>query len=181
MPVFATYDDLKRLRPAPDNEQRLLREAASRSGKSVFLSHSSKDNELIPSVVGILEGEGGRVYVDLGDDRLPDVPSPETAAILRDTVRQTQSFVLLVTPNSKDSIWIPWELGLADGAHGPARVSLFPVANAAAEMRWSEQEYLGLYQRIVWGRIKGYERELWMVWDHHDNTATPLRRWLNSD
>src|SRR5687768_18063793 len=35
---------------------------------------------------------------------------------LRDAVRRSRKFVFLVTPNSASSKWIPWELGLGDGA-----------------------------------------------------------------
>jgi hypothetical protein len=60
-------------------------------------------------------------------------------------------------------------------AHG---VALFPSAENAYEMSWSEQEYLGLYQRIIWGNFKGKVDNEWMVLDHFNNTATPLRSWL---
>ncbi len=37
---------------------------------------------------------------------------------------------------------------------------------------------MGLYDRIVWGKLKGYEKEVWMVLDEVDNTATELSAWL---
>jgi hypothetical protein len=109
---------------------------------------------------------------------LPENPSLETAAILRSTVKEMRRFVLLISPNSKGSTWIPWELGLADGEKGVANVALFPSVNSVTETKWTEQEYFGLYSRIVWGKLKGYDKELWMVWDHHTNTAETLSKWL---
>jgi hypothetical protein len=180
MPRYVTIHEMKQLAP-PLNEQReLLKAAASVEEKNTFLSHSSKDNELVPTVVLILENHGGKVYVDLGDDRLPQDPSVETAQVLRNAVRETKRFVLLVSPNSKGSAWIPWELGLADGQKGVPSVALFPVIEYASETKWAEQEYLGLYRRIVWGKLEGYDEEVWMVYDHHKNSATALSKWLRS-
>lgn len=179
MPKFATFDDLNRIKR--DLQEAVLLKEASRSkvGKTVFLSHSSKDKDHLPAVISILENHGGRVYVDSEDDRLPTTPNRETAEILRGTVDSCLRFVLFVTTNSKDSIWIPWELGLADGEKGQGPVALFPAVEKSNEQRWSEMEYLGLYQRIVWGKIKDVSaKNGWIVLNHKKNTAVTLRRWL---
>jgi len=158
--------------------QRMVKAAAARQSKNTFLSHSSKDNVLLPGAIRILENHGASVYVDVGDDRLPDPPSVQTAQVLRDTVQAMRKFVLLVSPNSRRSNWIPWELGLADGHKSAPNVTLFPAVATALETRWVDQEYLGLYTRIVWGPHKAYEKNIWMVYDHHDNTGTELSEWL---
>jgi hypothetical protein len=89
-----------------------------------------------------------------------------------------RKFVLLVTPNSKDSKWIPWELGLGDGANRDANVALFPSAEKSYEQQWSEQEYLGLYQRIVWGKLGEHKDNCWFVLNHRKNTGIRLKEWL---
>jgi hypothetical protein len=177
MPILATYDMMRQWRPPILEERNMLKAAESDQGKTVFLSHSSKDNELVPPAVALLEKHGGRVYVDLGDKRLPEPPSVETAQILRDSVRRTNRFVLLVTLNSKGSIWIPWELGLADGSKMPSAVALFPITENIFES-WPDREYLGLYLRIAFGALQGYDEKVWMVYDHHTKTATSLTVWL---
>lgn len=179
MAQFATFDDLNRLRR--DLQEAVLLEEASqsRTGKTVFLSHSSRDKEFLPVVISILKANGGQVYVDSEDDRLPNTPNRETAEILRGSIKACRRFVLFITTNSKDSRWIPWELGLADGEKGQWRVALFPTAEKSYEQEWSETEYLGLYQRIVWGTIEGVaEKPEWIVLNHKKNTAGTLRRWL---
>jgi TIR domain-containing protein len=179
VPAFATYSDLRQLAP-PIAESRELRKSASiRAGKSVFLSHSSKDKEYLPVIIKVLESHGGSVYVDEGDSRLPRTPSEETAQILRDTLNGCQRLVLFVTTDSKDSRWMPWELGLGDGYHGPDSVALFPAAENESEHSWAENEYLGLYQRIVWGKINDDVENHWIVWNYHSNSAIPLRQWLS--
>jgi hypothetical protein len=178
MPTRATYALIRPFGPPLQEERTMLNAAGSKAGKTVFLSHSSKDNALVPSALGLLQKHGGQVYVDLGDDRLPDPPSVETAQILRDSLRGTSRFVLLVTRNSKGSIWIPWELGLADGSKTPLAVALLPVAETASEERWEDREYLGLYSRIAFGGLVGHNDAVWMVYDHHARTGTELSTWL---
>ena len=179
MALFATFDDLSRIKRDLQGAVLLKEASRTRTGKTVFLSHSSEDKEHLPAVISILENHGGRVYVDSGDDRLPTTPNRETADILRGTVKSCRRFVLFVTTNSKDSKWIPWELGLGDGEKGQWPVALFPTAEKSYEQKWSETEYLGLYQRIVWGKIKDVTKKNgWIVLNHEKNTAVILRRWL---
>lgn len=175
---FVTFNDLDRIRREVD-ESRLRKSAsASRTGKTVFLAHSSQDERYLPGVISVLENNGGRVYVDKADNRLPESTNRETAEILRTTINACRRFVLFVTTNSKDSRWIPWELGIADGEKGAYPVSLFPTAKNSNEQIWANQEYLGLYRRIVWGKMTGWTKEGWLVLDHVKNTATSLRQWL---
>jgi len=179
MPQFATFDDLSRFNRKLQKTVLLKEASRSKVGKTVFLSHSSKDKEQLPAVISILENHGGRVYVDSEDDRLPNAPNRETADILRGTVKSCSKFVLFVTTNSKDSKWIPWELGMADGEKSTWYVALFPTADKSYEQSWSETEYLDLYQRIVWGKIKNVtENDGWIVFNHENNTAVTLSRWL---
>ena len=179
MPQFATFDDLSRIKRDLQVPVILKEASRTRTGKTVFLSHSSKDKEHLPAVISILENHGGRVYVDSEDDRLPTTPHRETAEILRNSVTSCRRFVLFVTTNSKDSRWIPWELGLADGEKGQWPVALFPTAEKSYDQKWSETEYLALYQRIVWGTINDVtEKDGWIVLNHEKNTAVTLRRWI---
>lgn len=175
---FATFADLDRFRQSLNEAQMVKNASATRTGKTVFLAHSSKDKKQLPAVISILENHGGLVYVDKDDERLPESTNRETAEILRSTIKGCRRFVSFVTTNSKDSRWVPWELGLADGEKGSLAVALFPTAETAFEQKWSEQEYLGLYKRIVWGKIEGWENPGWIVWDHVKNTKTGLRRWI---
>lgn len=179
MPHFVTLDELKVFSAQVENRQQ-YREARARSDRSftTFLSHSSKDDEYLPGVIRVLESHGASVYIDDGDTRLPEKPSPDTARILKQRINESRRFVLFVTENSKGSKWIPWELGLGDGLKSAHSVALFPSAQYWWEQSWSEQEYLGLYQRIVWGRITGDLSDGWIVLNHHENSATHLRKWL---
>ena len=113
---FTTFEDLKRFNDKLTlNEKAVLKSNSSaKSNKDTFLSHSSKDAEYLPGVINLLENHGASVYCDLGDNRLPDNPNPETAAILKNQIKVSRKLVVFITTNSKDSKWVPWELGIGD-------------------------------------------------------------------
>ena len=145
---------------------------------STFLSHSSKDEDLVVGATIVLENHGTRVYTDEVDPEMPPYTTDETANLLKKRIRQTKKFVLLVTKNSKESKWVPWELGLADGYKGLPKIALFPSADNAKDTTWADSEYLGLYDRIVWGEMVGHTKPLWLVLNHKANTASTLSNWL---
>lgn len=179
MPDFLTFSDIDRFQVKGVLNESEMRRRAAIEGKSVFLSYSSKDRKYLSGVITLLENHGGAVYVDEGDSRLPRKPSKQTAAILRDTIQRLKRFVLFVTTNSKDSIWIPWELGLGDAYKSLSNIALLPTGESAYQQEWAEQEYLGLYRRIVWGRIEGEKEPCWIVYDHIENSAQKLSKWIS--
>ena len=145
---------------------------------AAFLSHSSRDADVILPIVKILEDHGASVYIDKKDPSLPPYTSKETASILRTRIGQSKKFVLLASQNSKDSKWVPWELGLAGGRKVDGNIAIFPVLENANDTAWLSWEYLGLYDRIVRGKFEGTTRDVWMVLDVKKNTATELSKWL---
>lgn len=176
---FVTFDDIERLSAGLPDKRQIIARAEKREGKTTFLSHSSKDDKHLPFIIHLLENHGATVYVDVKDDSMPSSPSAETAKILRDALRGCRKFIVFVTSNSKDSKWIPWELGLGDGEKRQTNVALLPVAKTFSDQAWANQEYLGLYDRIIWGNFQGIEQAEWLVHNHHDNTAVRLREWLS--
>lgn len=160
---------------------RIRNTATSRSLEgSTFLSHSSKDDDLVVGAIRILENHGAKVYVDEIDPEMPPYTSEKTAALLKSRIRETRKFVLLASKNSKESKWVPWELGIADGMKGTSKIALFPASDSSYEQAWASWEYLGLYDRIVWGKLEGYQKDVWMVINEKENTATELSRWLKA-
>jgi hypothetical protein len=161
-------------------EQANLRKSlASRSlSGATFLSHSSKDDDLVVGATRVLEGHGATVYTDEVDPAMPPYTNEETANLLKQRIQQAQKFVLLASANSKESKWVPWELGIADGYKGIGRIALFPAAESTNDTIWASWEYLGLYRRIVWGEMRGEKEPLWMVHDWKRNTAVKLSSWL---
>jgi hypothetical protein len=92
---FVTYAELQKFGSEVD-AGRLLKEATASEGKTVFLSHSSADDELLSGVIRILENHGGKVYVDKKDPTLKQMDIFDVANRLRGAVRACRKFVLLV-------------------------------------------------------------------------------------
>lgn len=118
MPQYVTRAELRGFGAEVLQEQRTtLRKAAETRAplNSTFLSHSSKDEELVDGAIQILMNHGAVVYIDKIDPTMPPYTNAETAKKLKDRVKQSKKFVLLASENSKESKWVPWELGIADG------------------------------------------------------------------
>lgn len=144
----------------------------------VFLSHSSKDKHALPRAIGLIEQHGARVYIDKLDRELPEKTSPETGAQLKERIDECKKFIVLTSYHSKESRWIPWELGLADEKKKISNIALLPDSRDSSSNDWINQEYMGLYPRIVRHTFKGQTSPVWMVYDQHENNGTELSKWL---
>ncbi len=182
MVQYVTKDELRKFAAEiPLKEQATLLKSAAASQAltgTTFLSHSSKDEDLVLGAIRILDNHGATVYVDEIDPEMPPYTTDETAALLKKRIHQASRFVLLASKNSKESKWVPWELGVADGDKGLDRIALFPASDTSYDTAWASWEYLGLYRRIVWGNLEGHEKPVWMVLDEKKNTALTLSDWL---
>jgi hypothetical protein len=178
--VYATNEEFRKWGAELEQSGRVLVERAARRSPehATFLSHSSKDADILPGVVRILENHGAAVYIDKKDPALPPYTTRNTASTLRSRIGKCKKFVLLASNNSKDSRWVPWELGLADGYKNPRNVAIFPSVDSQQNTSWTEWEYLGIYDRIVWGDLQGHQKKVWMVLNQEDNSATQLSDWL---
>ena len=107
----------------------------------LFVSHSFSDKEIVIGLLHLFTGAGYKVYVDWIEDSTLDRRNvtPETAALIRQRVKQSKGTAYIATSNSTHSKWCPWELGVSDGMKG--RVCILPVM----ETEFHGQEYLGLY------------------------------------
>ena len=80
----------------------------------IFLSHSSKDRELIVSLTHELNHLGFTVYVDWISDR-EDMARVKANAdmprVLMARMKASRAFVLVLTDNAALSGWVTWEIG----------------------------------------------------------------------
>ena len=136
---------------------------------TMFLSHSHKDRDLIQPTLAFFRSHGVRIYVDWMDEGMPDVVSGETAKKLKERIQQQKKFVVLVTENSKDSRWVPWELGYADPTKGMDHIASFPVTES---VDFADNEYLKIYPKIQ------FVSDTWWVWLDDPSKLTTLVQWL---
>lgn len=125
-----------------------LKAQASIDRFDIFLSHSMQDAEIVLGAMEILKNMGYKVYVDWVIDKQlsREKVNAETAQVLKDRMKQSQSLLYIATGNSSDSKWMPWELGYFDGIK-PECIAVLPVLDSA-NSSFDGQEYLGLYPKV---------------------------------
>ena len=101
---------------AGKTSDRILRESVNAAVVTdtfdIFLSHSIADAEIVLGIKQLLEETGLKVYVDWVEDAQLDrrAVTKETAAALRQRMKQSKSLIYLSSDNSSSSKWMPWEL-----------------------------------------------------------------------
>ncbi len=177
--VFSRHE-MNVVKKSMSDSHSIIKEASDLHAKNVFLSYSSDDSDIVMYVYEILKSHGGRVYLDKFDLKLQKTDFTKVAKQLTKAVKQCDKLVLLVSKNVKDSIWIPWEIGLGHGYHTKKNVALFLASDNLADTSWKNQEYLGMYQRIAsQGLILNRE---FCIYDPDTNeTVNDLREWLNDN
>ncbi|MBP5517645.1 MAG: toll/interleukin-1 receptor domain-containing protein [Bacteroidales bacterium] len=144
----------------------------------IFLSHSSKDKELIAGLKMILEDLGFSVYVDWSDDALnPNDVTPETAKILRERMKQCKSLVYAFSENASNSKWMPWELGYFDALKN-SRVAVLPISQTA-KYAYKGSEFVGVYYVVQIDQIQGKDEEA--LWVHKGDDYVNFKFWLNNN
>lgn len=138
----------------------------------VFLSHWHDDKEFVKEVIGFLAQFGQSVYIDWLDNQMPRTTNSTTAALLKQKINVSNKFIVLATPNSIESIWIPWELGIADGTKGLSNIAILPIVQYSGT--WKEREYYGIYN-VIEERNSGQ----WVV-TFPDGRSRDLRNWLDN-
>lgn len=150
---------------------------SSVSAIKIFLSYRRKDILYVKPIVKLLKSRGVTVYIDYLDDTLPNPPDHTTAAILRSSLTKCQKFILLATPNSKDSNWMPWELGLGDGHTGYENTLILPLVEN--DDYWNEREYYKIYGYIKEANSTNSTKRDWAVF-YPDREAIWLTDWLKN-
>ena len=181
---YLTFNRLKNIQTSNSKEQVLekaisLNESfgiVSPTDKRVFLSYRRMDVASVKPVVKLLKSLGVSIYIDYLDDKLPNPPDHTTATILKASLVKCQKFILLATPNSKESNWMPWELGLGDGHTGYENTIIFPLLET--EDYWTEREYYKIYGYVKDGVSENNIKKDWAVF-YPDRDPIWLSSWLS--
>jgi hypothetical protein len=113
----------------------------------VFLSHSSRDRQLVVSFKRYLEAKKLKVYVDWLEES--EARRDEIAPKLKVAMHNSKVLIYLHTHNSRLSRWTPWEIGLFDSMKGQERAGVIPLLDASGLVPpYDGQEYLTLYTEI---------------------------------
>lgn len=121
-------------------------QAKSTAVTTVFLSHSHADAAQIDRVFVLLRKSGVTVYIDRTDSGLPPTTGADTAARIKNKIKEHRKFILVATDNAIGSKWCNWELGYGDAQKFEQHIALLPLADNAGS--WPGTEYLKIYPRI---------------------------------
>lgn len=142
----------------------------------IFLSHSSKDMELIAGLKLILTDLGYSVYVDWNDKELdPDNVTTRTAEVLRERMKCCRSLVYAFSENASNSKWMPWELGYFDALRN-SRVAVLPISKTA-KSGYKGSEFVGIYHYIQIDKSGFTGKEA--IWVHDGDKYVIFKGWLN--
>lgn len=87
----------------------------SKSSNDVFLVHSTSDKGIAALVNSAIQSAGLKVFVASTDIAAGNKWQNQ----IRDAISQTKCVLMLVTPNSVNSKWLPFEAGMAIYAGKP--------------------------------------------------------------
>lgn len=114
----------------------------------IFMSHSIKDAVIVLGLKRMIEAAGKTVYVDwISDSSLDrDKVSGETAEKLRRRMKLCGSLLYVYSAHSRQSRWMPWELGYFDGFNG--NVAILPILPDNGTLDFENEEYLQIYPKV---------------------------------
>jgi len=147
--AYYTEEQLERIADSPEMEKRAsghILESFSASRLSIFLSHSHTDKKRVEGWIRDLAALGIDMYVDWNDSSMPRETSRATADKIKQRIAEVDLFVVLATNAALESMWVSWEIGIADKAKGESKVLLAPVMPKSGT--WKGNEYLQLYRTI---------------------------------
>lgn len=173
---FITYSQLREYKTTYLLDKLVKTASKEEAINQAFLSYSSKDKDHIEEIIGFFKSYDADIYIDRKDESLPNKPSHKTAAKLYESITKCPRFVVLISANSKESKWIPWELGVAHGKKDLGKIALLPIATFSEEDEWIEQEYLGLYPRVLFRKKDG--KIIHKVFDPRDEKLWDFKTWL---
>lgn len=125
-------------------------EARGQGLQTVFLCHSHCDEVLVKGLLALFAEASWAVYVDWEDATLPEIPSRQTAARIKQKIVDWDFFLFLATDNSMASRWCPWEIGFADGKKQNETILVLPTIDG---LKTYGNEYLQLYRHIDMGDV----------------------------
>lgn len=142
------------------------------SASDVFISHSRLDTALLGHVAHAIRAEGKVPYADVLDPVVRAIKPGDFGAHFAEAIADCGKLIVLMTPNSYSSRWVPWELGLAHGYFSSANAILWPVSGIRDQASWLRQDYFEIYPHV--------EISQGRFWVMGGDTLSTLGGWLKS-
>ncbi len=136
------------------NETKMFSSRSAYSSKpTLFLSHKHDDLDDASGVIGELESQGAKVYIDSMDNKMPEQTSGETALRIKDVIKYCKKFILLATDSAIESYWCNWELGIGDTYKYIDHIAILPIKEKGTyDHNYKGNEYLQIYPCISYNK-----------------------------
>lgn len=106
----------------------------------VFISHQKKDSDVARKIADYLEDAGIDTYFDQYDSSI-DRSDPESVVnAIRAGIENSTHMIVVFSPNTFDSMWVPWEIGYAYRS---------PVTLGVLRLKGVAKEKLPEYLKVV--------------------------------
>ena len=109
---------------------------------------------------------------------MPTRTCGETAAKIKEKIRQNDFFVFLATDKSINSKWCNWEVGYGD-THKLNNDRLLILPLASNRRNWDGNEYLQLYPYVIRKRIGYNQQTSDFKVRYPDGSVESLDSWFN--
>lgn len=86
---------------------------ASVDNPRVFISHQKKDSDVAAKIADYLLDAGVDVYFDQYDSSINRADPNSVVNAIRTGIENSSHMLVLFSPNTFDSMWVPWEIGYA--------------------------------------------------------------------
>ena len=124
----------------------------------IFLSHSAHSDKAKMESIKLAKQLENRtsetVYIDWRDDPELDRSNvtSSNAKVIRNRILGSRRLIYAVTPDSIDSRWCQWELGVADGAEIECLIFPYSLSKNVVLPEDAMIEFLEIYPYIGWSK-----------------------------
>ena len=152
----------------------------------VFISHQKKDSDAARAIADYLQDAGIDVYFDQYDNSINRSDPQSVVSAIKRGIENSSHMLVLFSPNTFGSMWVPWEIGYA--YNSPITLGVLRMKGVAKE---TLPEYLKVIKLIsdIWdlnqliSNITNISREQLLnegrIWKYSDLT-NPLNKIMDS-
>lgn len=157
-----------------------------RTNPRVFISHQKKDSEIANVVAEYLLDAGIDIYFDQYDKSINRSDPQSVVKAIRRGIENSSHMLVLFSPNTFGSLWVPWEIGYA--YNSPVTLGVLRMKGVAKDQL---PEYLKVIKLVsdIWdlnqliSNITNTNREQLLTEGRirkYSDFANPLNRYMDS-
>ena len=157
-----------------------------RTKPRVFISHQKKDSEMANVVAEYLLNAGIDIYFDQYDKSINRSNPQSVVTAIKRGVEHSSHMLVLFSPNTFGSMWVPWEIGYA--YNSPVTLGVLRMKGVAKDQL---PEYLKVIKLVsdIWdlnqliSHITNTNREQLLSEGRiriYSDSANPLNRYMDS-